>query len=74
MVLSKLEVVHPLHNGRLSSGQSVERSEQVTILCTRDSNGRFWGAEVEPPWVLAIREQRNEAQRLGIRKSRDEEA
>ena len=41
LVLPKLEVVHPLHNGRLSSGQSLERSEQVTILCTRDSNGQL---------------------------------
>ena len=41
LVLPKLEVVHPLHNGRLSSGQSLERSEQGTILCTRDSNRRL---------------------------------
>ncbi|RVW58854.1 hypothetical protein CK203_101797 [Vitis vinifera] len=32
LVLLKLEVVHPLHNGRLSSGQSLERSEQGTAL------------------------------------------
>ena len=72
LVLPKLEVVHPLHNGRLSSGQSLERSEQVTILCTRDSNGRLWGAKVEPPRVLGIREQRNEAQRLRIGEGRGE--
>ena len=62
LVLPKLEVVHPLHNGRLSSGQSLEKNKQVTILCTRDSNGRLWGAKVEPPRVLGIREQRNEVQ------------
>ena len=32
----------------------------------------LWGAEVEPPRVLAIREQRNEAQRLGIGEGRGE--
>ena len=34
----------------------------------------LWGVEVESPRVLAIREQRNEAQRLGIGEGRDEEA
>ena len=32
----------------------------------------LWGVEVEPPQVLAIREQRNEAQRLRIGEGRGE--
>ena len=41
LVLLKLEMVHALHNGRLSSGQSLERSEQGMVLYTRDSDGRL---------------------------------
>ena len=41
LVLLTLEVVHLLQYGRLSSGQSLEKGEQGTVLCTRDSNGRL---------------------------------
>ena len=39
-----------------------------------EGTGETGGAGVEPSRVLAIKEQRNEAQRLGIGEGRDEEA